>query len=556
MRDFRHSPRHRRQHMLTTSIVALAWLTLTACGGGDGGGSAAPAASATGTNVVTGIMPVSSTTATRTMPAPTRFFAQMIGWFTGADSAYAFGTKGRVRVVGTTIEANPVGGGRFQLLRVPDGPVTLDVSSPDGERGTLTLPLLPGGGAIIDLGHLTVRKGRAVAEYEPSHEHALYPGMIRARGDVSGLPAVGYTAAPAGTACDAQTFVVAGVTFCFDEHTQFDPPLRTEAFTNTDPAGKSAVVFAQPFGDAHSKIFRARRIQRNSGSSSANDNTVQAIAPITGFSADSITLFGTPLKPDDGNPATSEVNAHAITFDTSKARFTPRSLEGHLSRGLVVEIETPKKAKNQPAVTIDGTTGQQVAEADRVRLIRAGDAACIRGEFVYATGAVFSPDAQTKTFGLTTSNGPLFVQVIDTLTQFDEPLTGFGSLTAGTFVEVFAQPPLTVGGPLRAVRIDDAPGPGQVEVHGTISSLDASAKTFVVGGMKFCYDQGCDPDVVTQFFGFNTDKTDFADGQFVEVIGSAPATAGGTASALYIEKRDTPYPSSCSDGKGTDDDRP
>lgn len=524
--------------------LALA-LTLAACSGGGSSSGGGATAGASGTNTVTGIMPASSATAQNIPSSPLTMIAKWLNRLTTTDSAYAV-SKGAVAIAGSSIKAAPMGDGRFELLHVPDGAWTLTVTTPDGESGTIPLTLPPGGGAVIDLGHVTVWKGKTSAHYEPSHERSLYPGFIQIRGAVSGLSQT-FTQVPAGDTCER--FVAAGLTLCFDRHTEFNPPLQALSFENTDPSGKVVEIVAEPFGDATSNVFRARRIQRNNGSASANDNTVQAVGPITELGADTITLFSTPMIVDN-DPTTPDLpNKHAITFNTIPARFNPHGLEQHLSRGLVVQIDTPKKNKTAPAVTLN-TSGQQIADADRVTLVRLGEGVCEKGEFIRVTGEVFSPNANTSTFGLATAaNGVVFVQT-DAATQFDEPLTGFTSLVAGQFVNVFALPPNNVGGPLRAILVDTAAAAGEIEVRGVVSLLDTTKQTFVVSGITFCYSDICTRSTPTEFVG----AAPIANGQFVEVLGKAPASAGGLSPAVRVELESDPRPSSCSDGKGRDDD--
>jgi len=527
---------------LWSGIGLSLMLSLLSCGSGTSSPSGNTAATANGTNVITGIMPASATIARIPAASGINWLAQAFDWFTAIDAAYAL-SKGRVEIMGTTILAYPAGGGRFELLRVPDGPVTLQVTTPDGETGTISLTLPPGGGAVLDLGHVTVWRGQAFVHYLPSHAHSLYPGFLQARGAVSDLPKA-FSSPPNDDVC--QTFTVAGLTFCFARHTQFNPPLHALAFYNTSQDGKVAVILAEPSDDPTSTIFRARWIQRNSGGSAATDNTVKAIAPIIGLGQHSITLFRTPLITDN-DPATPDLpNKHAITFDTTHARFDPRGLEQHLSPGLVVQIETPKNNRSGPAVTTT-PSGEQVADADRVSLFRMGDVVCDKGELIRVTGEVFGPNASTSTFGLTTTSGLVFVQV-DQSTRYDEPLTDFGSLTVGRIIEVFALPPQTLGGPLRAVLIDEAAALGEIEARGVISNLDTGAKTFIVSGISFCYDCA---GVTTEFVGF--ESTPLANGQFVEVLGTVPAP-GGHSTALRVELETDPRPSSCRDGKGRDDD--
>lgn len=491
-------------------------------------------------------MPTAATTARAATPSDTISFANLFRWMTTIDSAYAV-SKGHVEILGTTIQEKPMGSGRFELLGVPYGPVTLEVMTPDQETGRITATLPTGGGALVDLGQVTVRKEILIAQYLPSTENTFYPALLEARGEVSGLPTTPFTAPPANNACEP--FIVAGVHFCFDQNTRFNPPLSALSFNNTSVDNKVADILAEPYGDATSNVFRARRIQRNSGSSSANNNTLQVIAQITDLGPNTITLFGTPLITDN-DPNTPDLpNKHAITFDTTNAKFDPRSLEQNLLRGLVVQIDTPKKNRASSAVTIN-SSGQQVADADRVTLARIGSANCANGEFIRVTGTVFGPDPSTSTFGLTTANGLVFVKV-DPATRFDDPLTDFSSLTVGRMIEVFALPPQTVGGPLRALLIDEAATPGEIDVSGVISNLNTSTSTFVVAGITFCYSAACTGTTPTEFVGVTS--TTLANGQFVEVLGTA--SNNGTSTALRVELEVDPRPSSCSDDKGKDDDK-
>ena len=104
------------------------------------------------------------------------------------------------------------------------------------------------------------------------------------------------------------------------------------------------------------------------------------------------------------------------------------------------------------------------------------------------------------------------------------------------------------------VELKDALGiaPSEVpsEVRGAISSLDTTStlKTFIVAGITFCYN--CNG-VTTKLEGFTA--APLADGQFVEVHGTA--LIDGVSTALEVEKEDDPRPSSCSDHEGHDDER-
>jgi hypothetical protein len=170
---------------------------------------------------------------------------------------------------------------------------------------------------------------------------------------------------------------------------------------------------------------------------------------------------------------------------------------------------------------------------------------CSKGELLDVEGTISTLLPESKTIGL--NNDTLFVHVIDNLTRFDDPLTSFDSLTVGQLVDVTALPPQTTGGPLQAVEVDlnEASGTAPIEVRGAISSLDTTNKTFIVAGITFCYN--CNS-VTTQFDGLTT----LANGQFVEVHGTA--LSNGVSTALVVEREDDPRPSSCSDDEGRDDD--
>jgi hypothetical protein len=473
--------------------------------------------------------------------------AEFIDWLAGDRLAHAqIGPgSGVVEVVGKNVRAQPTGGGRFTLVGVPDGSVTLKFTLPDGATGNLPLTLPTGGGALLDLGIVAVRNG--VVSYTPSHINPLFPGYIKARGQVSGLSNASVQPAPT-EACELHTFVVAGVDFCFDHDTRFDPPLSVQPFTNSEsPQGFSvADVIGSPYGDPSSRLFRAHRIQRNNGAPAAVNNTIQAIGPITDIGNGTVTLFGTPLITDN-DPATPDVpNAHAITFTTTGAKFEPRSLEANLTKGLVVEVVTPKKSATPP-VTIDAD-GNQVAQADRLRLVRFPDRDCLKGELITAGGEIVSVDVQTQTFGIRLpdpTNSLVFVQTVENVTRFDEPLTGFSSLTVGQVVSVIALPPKAVGGPLQALQVELAPANGEIQVRGIVSGLDENAKTFLVAGIEFCYD--CDG-VITEFDDFTQSKP-FDNGAFVEVLGKAQLN--GLSAAIRVEGKEGPGAGVCSSAQVT-----
>jgi hypothetical protein len=482
-----------------------------------------------GSNVVTGTMPMTSV-ASREPASDTRsFFAQFWNFLTTEPLAYAMSQKGRVEVVGTTIKALPIGGGRFELIGVPDGPVTIRFTTPDGVTGTLTLNVPQGGGALVDLGTVVVKHDGRV-EFRPSSTNARLASVVKARGKVSGI-ASPVSVVPTDGTCP--TFVVAGLTFCFDKDTWFDPPLSTgNPFVNTEGSNLIVDVIGEPTADATAHVFHARRVQRNHGASAVVNEKIKVLAPITTVGEDMITLFGgTPDAPD----------AHAIIFDTAAAKFEPKALKQNVAKGLFVEVIAG-------SVTTDDA-GMQSSVASTVKLVRLNEKRCSNGELLDVEGTISSILSQSKTFGL--NSDKLFVHVMDDVTRFDDPLASFDSLKVDQMVAVTALPPQTTGGPLQAVEValkdplDTLPN-GAVNVRGAISLLDPSKSTFIVAGITFCYN--CNG-VTTQFEGLTA--ATLANGQFVEVDGMA--LSNGVSTALEVEQEDDPRPSSCSDKEGRDD---
>lgn len=509
-------------------ICGATLISLISCGSG-GSSNSAPAASVQGTNVVTGTMPMTATVAHQPAKDARSLFARLWDSVLTEPLAYAAGTKGRVQVVGTSIKALPVGEGRFELIGVPDGPVTIQFTTPDGVTGTLTVNLPQGGGAVVDLGTVIVRTNGRV-EFEPSSENARFRSVVKARGKVSGL-ASPVSAVPTDGTCP--TFVVAGLTFCFDQNTWFDPPVTVaNPFINSDTTNNLIVdVIGEPTADPTSHVFHARRVQRNQGAPAAVNEKIKVLAPITSLGQDTITLFGgTAAAPD----------AHAITFNTASAKFEPGALKQNLALGLLVEVLAGPVSTDQ--------TGNQSSVASVVKLVRINDEHCSKAELLHVQGTISSLQPQSLTFGL--NNDKLFVHIVDNVTRFDEPLTSFASLTVGQVVEVTALPPLTTGGPIQAVEVglEDVLGTAAIDVRGAISSLDTTKGTFVVAGITFCYN--CNT-VTTQFEGGLSAAT-LANGQFVEVTGTA--LSNGVSTALEVERETDLRPSSCSDDEGRDDD--
>ena len=507
------------------AVCAVVFLSLLSCGSGGGGSGSSPSMGSTGSNVVTGTMPMTATASREPLSDQRSFFAQLWNFLTTEPLAYAM-SKGRVQVVGTSIKAFPVGGGRFELIGVPDGPVTIQFTTPDGVTGTLTVNMPQGGGALMDLGTVIVKRNGRV-EFRPAPTNARFPNSVKARGKVSGLSATPVSTVPTGTCTE---FVVAGLTFCFDQHTWFDPPLTgATPFGNTDSSNLIIEVIGEPTADSTSHVFHARRIHRNHGEPAAVNETIKVLAPITNVGDDTLTLFGgTSDTPD----------AHAITFDTASAKFKPAELKQNVVKGLLVEVIAG-------SVSTDQQTGNQSSVASTVKLVRLHEKHCSKGELLDVEGTISTLLPESKTIGL--NNDTLFIHVIDNLTRFDDPLTSFDSLTVGQLVEVTALPPQTTGGPLQAVEVDlnEASGTAPIEVRGAISSLDTTNKTFIVAGITFCYN--CNS-VTTQLDGLTT----LANGQFVEVHGTA--LSNGVSTALEVALEADPRPSSCSDHEGHDDD--
>jgi hypothetical protein len=512
--------------IIRVGVFSVALLSLISCGSGGSGSGGSPSMASTGTNVVTGTMPMTAVASREPAPDTRSFFAQLWNVLTTEPLTYAM-SKGSVQVVGTSIKALPVGGGRFELIGVPDGPVTIEFTTPDGVTGTLTLNVPQGGRALMDLGTVTVKKNGRV-EFRPSSTNARFPSVVKARGKISGLAAPASTI-PTDGMCP--TFVVAGLTFCFDQHTWFDPPLTvSNPFVNTDSSNLIVNVIGEPTADPTAHVFHARHIQRNHGEPAAVNEKIKVLAPITNVGDDTITLFGgTPDAP----------NAHAITFNTASAKFEPGALKQNLVKGLLVAVIAGPVSTDQ--------NGNQSSEAGTVKLVRLNDERCSKGELLDVEGTISSLLPQSKTFGL--NSDKLFVHVLDNLTRFDDPLTSFDSLKVGQLLDVTALPPQTTGGPLQAVEVDlkQALGNDPSEVRGAISSLDTTKMTFIVAGITFCYN--CNG-VTTQFDGLTA--TTLANGQFVEVHGTA--LSNGVSTALKVEREDDPRPSSCSDHEGRDDE--
>lgn len=509
-------------------ICSVALLSSLSCGSGGSGSSPSTTASA-GSNVVTGTMPTTSVAFREPVSGARSFLAQLWNSITTEPLAYAVSNKGRVEVVGTTIEALPIGGGRFELIGVPDGPVTIQFTTPDGVTGTVTLNLPEGGGALVDLGTVIVKHDGRV-EFRPSSTNTRFQSVVKARGKVSGLPSP-VSAVPTDGTCS--TFVVAGLTFCFDKDTWFDPPLSTRnPFVNSESSTLIVDVIGEPTADATSQVFHARRIQRNHGASAAVNEKIKVLASITDVGDETIILFGgTPDAPD----------SHAITFNTAAAKFEPRTLKQNVAKGLFVEVIAG------PVSTDDA--GGQSSVASKVKLVRVQEERCSDGELLEVEGTISSLQSSSKTFGL--NSDKLFVHTVDNVTRFDDPLTSFDSLKVDQVVAVTARPPQTTGGPLQAVEValkdalDNVPN-AAVNVRGAISSLDSSQSTFIVAGITFCYN--CNG-VTTQFKGLTA--ATLANGQFVEVHGTT--LSDGVSTALEVKKEGDPRPSSCSDHEGHDD---
>jgi len=416
------------------------------------------------------------------------------------------------------ISAFPVGGGRFVLTGVPDDNVMIHMTTPDRVTGQLNLTLPMGGGAFVDLGAVLVHQNGLV-EFFPPVSSELFPSALKARGLVSGL-STPVSSVPLDQSCP--TFLVDGLTLCFDRNTQFAPPLVTAPLSN----GQNVELIAVPTGDPASAIFRVLRVQRNSGVHASIQNTVKIVAPITDLGVGTVTLFG-------GSP--SAPNAHAITVDISQANFAPPQLQNHLVKGLLVEVITGVMSSHAP--------GTQSTVATSVKIIRVGEGEIMTGHVIKLEGTISSIQKNTEILGL--NNDTVFVQVSDNITQFDDPLASFASLQVGQPVDVTAVPSKTTGGPIQAleVELEEALPPVAIGARGTVSSHDMTKETFVVAGITFCFN--CH-NVTTDFKGAT-----LANGQFVEVQGTA--ISAGVSTAVTVGQEQAPTVSSTSEGTGTDD---
>ena len=159
-------------------VCSVALLSLMSCGSGGSGNGSSPSMASAGSNVVTGTMPMTAVASREPAPDTRSFFAQLWNVLTTEPLAYAMSHKGRVEVVGTTIKALPIGGGQFELIGVPDGPVTIRFTTPDGVTGTLMLNLPQGGGALVDLGTVIVKHDGRV-EFRPSSMNAHFPSVVK-----------------------------------------------------------------------------------------------------------------------------------------------------------------------------------------------------------------------------------------------------------------------------------------------------------------------------------------------------------------------------------------
>jgi hypothetical protein len=471
-------------------------------------------------------MPLSAATALQQGTEPASMVAQLWRWLTQSGEAYAAG-KGHVRVVGTNIEAFPIGGGRFELIGVPDGPVTLAVTTPDGVTGTftLTLPTSGGGadgGALVDLGILTVRRNGLVL-YQPPVSSDDLPLAVQVRGTVSGLASV-VSGVPADGSCP--TFVVAGLTFCFDQHTQFSPPLSS---SNALANGQTVEVRGSPSSDPSSRIFQALDVQTlaSSPSGQAPLAGIRVIAPITGFDVGTLTVFGGSMTAPD---------VHALTFTIGQAAFHPPSLAGHLANGLLVTVTgTP--------VSTDPASGQLSATASVVNLVPVPNRRQYHRHVVRLQGTVSSLQSQSGIFGL--NRDSVFVKVANQ-TLYEAPLTGFASLAAGQSVRVLGFAATVAGASVWAADVE----PGSItdltvlEARGTISSLDRTRQIFVVAGITFQYGSS------TRWLD-NLSSQTLTNGLAVHVWGTA--LTGGVSTALAVKAEASQSFSSTSDKSGTDD---
>jgi len=235
-------------HWINRLFCGVLLLALSSCGGGGDSGTSTPSSSTSGTNVVTGTMPATSVASLIPLTDTRTLFAKIINRLFVETIAYAAGSAS-VEVQGTPIKSHPIAGGHFQLVGVPDGLISLKFTTPDGATGMLPLTLPSGGGAFIDLGLVVVHRTGHV-EFSPSHSNNQFPSSLQARGAITEVTNP-VTVAPTDGSCT--TFKVAGVTFCFDSHTRFDPPLNGQhPFVNSGTTNLVAVVTGELTDDPNS----------------------------------------------------------------------------------------------------------------------------------------------------------------------------------------------------------------------------------------------------------------------------------------------------------------
>ena len=79
------------------AVCAVVFLSLISCGNGGNGSGGSPSMGSTGSNVVTGTMPMTATASREPLSDKRTFFAQPWNFLTAEPVAYAMSNKGTVK---------------------------------------------------------------------------------------------------------------------------------------------------------------------------------------------------------------------------------------------------------------------------------------------------------------------------------------------------------------------------------------------------------------------------------------------------------------------------
>ena len=204
------------------------------------------------------------------------------------------------------------------------------------------------------------------------------------------------------------------------------------------------------FGAAAAVLAAAAALVACGGGGSASGDASGAAA--TSFASGPISGFGSVI-------------VNGVRFDDSKARISDDDGQAHdrseLRLGMVVEVKAGALASD-----------------DRGSHAQADDIA-FHSELV---GPIDAIDAAAKT--LTVIGQPVDVAAS---TVFDDRLAGgLASLHAGDVVEVYGTFD-AASGRYTATRIEPKPGATRYVLRGIVAGLDATARTFTIGGQTISY---------------------------------------------------------------------